>query len=706
MGGEVAKGLLLVGPPGTGKSYLAQCIATEAGLPFGYTSASSFRGMFWGMDVLIVYFLYRKAKGLARKHGGCILFIDEIDSIGMSRFGNGTMGMGGMGMMGNGGLNQLLMEMDPPRINDGWRNNLLRRLGLLKKPAVRPNVVTMAATNIVEVLDPALLRAGRFDRKLTIDKPDEEGRKEVIEYYLAKVRHEDLPLDRMSGDTIGYTPVEIKYVINEATVVAHFSGRDAITYADFSEARESHEFGIKQPIRGLKLEEKRRLAYHEAGHAFAMAVLMKDKMRISKASIIRQGGALGMVAPKPVEERYTETKEEILAEIQVCLASRAAEELFLGTQLNGVTSDLAQATRWAMAYLGIYGMGGSLYSYLALGNFAQAGSDKWRIEQLLNEQYTRVKTLCSIHGETLHAIAQALLTHGEVIGDDIVKIVAEKERERLSQDFSMQEDARRLAYHEAGHAVAGALLDRRSELNRVSIIAATDSLGFSDRRPITKNETNSREELLSEIKIKLAGRAAEELFLGTLLDGSQGDLDAARRIGKFVIEYMSTSEKMFEFDPTYGTEQRGSQPIVMAGATPGLPVPPSPEPGPEPGPGPGGAGQQPGMLAPVVVDQEAAPAESGGRFDNQLRRELGKLLYEQYREVKQLLSENEEEVHQLARALAEKGELGADDLRRILNGKLPKRSTDVSRALADRDLQLTTTNGAAASEAQSHTPSA
>ncbi|HEU5318089.1 MAG TPA: AAA family ATPase [Chloroflexota bacterium] len=661
MGGEVAKGLLLVGPPGTGKSYLAQCIATEAGLPFGYGSASSFRGMFWGMDSLIVWRLYGKARKLAQKHGGCILFIDEIDAIAASRFGMGMGAAGGMGMMGgNGGLNQLLMEMDPPRLNDGWRNRLLRKLGLLKKPAVRPNVLTMAATNIVEVLDPALLRAGRFDRKLAIDKPDEQGRRDVIEYYLSKIRHEDMPLDRMAGDTVGYTPVEIKYVINEATVVAHFNGRDAISYADFSEAREAHEHGIKQPIRGMKLEEKRRLAYHEAGHAFAAALLMKDHLRISKASIIRQGGALGMVTQKPVDEAYYRgrTREEILADIQVCLASRAAEELFLGTQLTGVTSDLQQATAMANAFFGIFGMGGSFYSYLGQGGNAMGMPDKRRVEELLDEQFTRVKTLLSVHSEALHAIAQALLTHGELVGDDVMRIVEEKERERQSQDVIAREDTRRLAYDEAGKAVAEAMLIRRRELRRVSIVSNTEANTFNDLRPLTDQQTYSREEFMNEIQIKLASRAAEELFLGTVLDKSAPDLKKARDLARYVVAYMNPADTLFIYEPEQDS-QNGHLQIPQV-QPPGAPIPGVPNP----------------PQAMGVVEVELPSERREPPMDDRVRREVDKLLRDQYEAVKKLLRDTETEVHQLARALAEKGELSADDVRRILNGKVPPRTPD------------------------------
>jgi cell division protease FtsH len=653
MGGEVSKGLLLVGPPGTGKSYLAQAIATEAGVPFGYTSAASFRAMFIGMDVLIVWRLYRKARNLAKKHGACILFLDEIDAIGGSRMGQGTIGFMGGFFGGNGALNQLLMEMDPPRISEGWKERLLRKLGLLRKPAVRPNVVTMAATNIVEVLDPALLRAGRFDRQITIDPPDEEGRKDIIEYYLSKVRHEDMPIDRMAADTIGYTPVTIKYVINEATVVAHFKGRDAITYEDFTEAREAHEWGIKQPIRGMKLEEKRRLAYHEAGHAFAMAMLLKDRARISKATIIRYGRALGMVAPKPVEERYTETREEILAEIQVSLASRAAEELFLGTQMTGVTSDLQHATRLAQAYLGLFGMGGSFYSYLGPGNMMMGTPEKARVEELLNEQYLRVKTLLAVHAESVHAIAQALLTHGELIGEDIQKIIEEKERERQSQDVITREDTRRLAYHEAGHAIAQALLVRRRDLGRVSIVSSSDSdVAYSELRPLSEQQTYSREEVLAEIQVKLASRAAEELFLGTVLDHSAGDLKRARDLARYVVTYMNPGDALFVYEPEPDGARRDGRHNGRYGTPPGA--------------------AQEDDEAP---EREAPPVEL--LIPNvRLRREVEELLREQYEAVKRLLKENEAEVHQLARALAEKGELEAEDVRRILNGKIPARSQD------------------------------
>src|SRR6266566_2520291 len=195
MGGQPVRGLLLSGPPGTGKSYLAQCLSTEAGVPFAYASAASFRAMFIGMDVLMISRTYRKARKLAREYGGCVVFMDEIDAIATSRTaqGGGTMGLGGGifgGMGGTGGLNQLLMELDPPNIETGWFKKVLRMLGLYHGRAQNEPVLTVGATNVPDTLEPALLRPGRFDRKLHIAPPTDKYRPEVIQYYLDKVQHE------------------------------------------------------------------------------------------------------------------------------------------------------------------------------------------------------------------------------------------------------------------------------------------------------------------------------------------------------------------------------------------------------------------------------------------------------------------------------------------------------------------------------------
>ncbi len=429
MGGEVSRGLLLIGPPGTGKTYLAQAIATEAGVPFAYASAPGFQNMFMGVGNLRITMLYGKARRLARKYGSAIIFIDEIDAVGTARtsqMGGGAGMMGGMfGGGGMGMLNTLLLEMDPPNVDTSWRARALRRLGLRRGRMVQPVVLTIGATNIAEVLDQALLRPGRFDRKITIDAPDFDGRKDVIQYYMDKVRHDpDINIDKIAADTVGYTPVSIKYLINEAAVVAHFEGRDYISYTDFSEARETNEWGLRQPIRSMSEKERRRLAYHETGHAIAMALLQPEN-QLYKVTIVRYGRALGLAASTPLEERYTQTREEVLSEIKVALASRAAEELFLGTGLTGVTSDLQQATRLAMGYFGFYGMGNSFYSYLAMPS-GLGGIDpdtKRRIEALLDEQYREVKQLLAEHADEVHIISERLLEELELHGEDVRDIL-------------------------------------------------------------------------------------------------------------------------------------------------------------------------------------------------------------------------------------------------------------------------------------------
>lgn len=427
MGGEYIRGLLLEGDPGTGKSYLAQAIASEAGVPFGYCSSPSLQSPFLAGGMLSIKSLYRKARKLANQYGACILFLDEIDAIGQKRNGSsqdGGMGMGMGGMMGGGNLliNELLVQLDPPPVDERFTTKFWRWLGLDFKrvKAERPPVLTIGATNLVSTLDDALKRPGRFDRIITVDKPDSEGRREIIEYYLDRVNHENIPIDRLIDETMGYSPVEIKGVINEAVVRAHFNGRDAITYPDLLEARSIREVGLRQPIRGMKREEKRRLAYHETGHAVAQALLVPWE-RIVKLTIIRHGSAYGFMQPKPLEEKHIFLKEELEVDIQVSLASRASEELFLGSGSNGFYGDLASATARAVHLIGDIGLNGHLSSRVVLQ--IPGAQMQIEVENYLEEQMKKVRQLLEANSDMVHALAAELLEREELLGDEVMEII-------------------------------------------------------------------------------------------------------------------------------------------------------------------------------------------------------------------------------------------------------------------------------------------
>jgi cell division protease FtsH len=444
MGGSAVRGLLLSGDPGTGKSYLAQCMSTEAGLPFAYASAASFRAMFIGMDILMIRRLYSKARRLAREYGGCVVFMDEIDAIGASRSssGGGTMGLGGGifgGMMGTGGLNQLLMEMDPPNIETGWFKKILRTLGMSHSRVQNEPVLTVGATNVPEALDKALLRPGRFDRRLNVAPPTDKYRPEVIEYYLNKVSHDpNISVAALSQRLVNYTPVAIKHVVNEAVIIAHFDGRDMITYPDLVEAQDVHEFGLRQ-LSELTPIERRRLAYHEAGHAVACYYLM-DRYFPAFVTLHMHGdleGAAAFAAWRQKETIITSSREDVLARIQVSLASRAAEELFLDVSLNGVAGDFASATQIAAAYVGVYGMDGTLTSSLGFsgvlgGNPVQPPKLSERVEAILQSQFKAVKHLFQEHREAVIAVAEALIERDELVADDIKQLIDEADAKRVA----------------------------------------------------------------------------------------------------------------------------------------------------------------------------------------------------------------------------------------------------------------------------------
>lgn len=437
MGGEMPKGMLLAGPPGTGKTFLAGVVAAEAKLPFIYIDASSLSSMWMGMDALIVISLFRRARGLARKYalpgqsGACIVFLDELDSIGLTRGGvqgGQTQGqMGPMGMMGGRGfaLNTMLNQMDSlgQHVEDRMKQKILRWLGVVRGPVPpKPVVFVIGATNRPDVLDPALVRPGRLDRRLNVYAPDGDGRRDIIQFYLrSKAHDQNIPIDLMVQDSIGWTPVEIKTIINEALIVAHDEGREFLNYRDWLHARDARNLGIKQPIQTMSAADKRAIAYHEAGHAVAARYLQQEN-RLLKASIIRMGDALGVVQRSSREERYTRHAREIETDIMVSLGSRAVEEVILDTRMSGAGSDLQTATFLAMQYVGQLGMGPTLLAMGASGAMTPPGPVLRLADRLLDELFEETKRLMREKEYAVHAIAGALMQKGELIGSELEEI--------------------------------------------------------------------------------------------------------------------------------------------------------------------------------------------------------------------------------------------------------------------------------------------
>jgi ATP-dependent Zn protease len=441
-GGEMPKGLLLSGGPGTGKTFLASCIASEAGLPFVYLDASSLQGAFVGTSQLMVMKLFRDARGLARKYaqpgkrGACIVFLDELDAIGMSRGGQqgGGMGLGLGGMMGgmgggSQGLNALLNQMDSltEHIEDRLRWKIIRWFGLIRGPAKnRPLVFVIGATNRPEVLDPALIRPGRLDRIIEVHPPDADGRRDIIKHYLKKKAHDkNMDLDLMITDSMGWTPILIKTVINEALIHAHNEGRDELNYKDWLAAADERSDGIKQPIRSWHREDRRKTAYHEAAHAVAGRYILSES-RISKATIIRRGHALGMVVPKPKEERTSLFRRSIEGQIMVFLAGHVIENRYLKDLSTGPASDLRGATQWAILHVSQWAMGPSKL-VLPVMNGSPPPAFTIAAHELLDQLYAETERLVLQKMTAVHYVARALIERDELIGDELEEVFLEAE---------------------------------------------------------------------------------------------------------------------------------------------------------------------------------------------------------------------------------------------------------------------------------------
>ncbi|HXF72733.1 MAG TPA: AAA family ATPase [Actinomycetota bacterium] len=451
MGGYPPHGILFEGPPGTGKTLLAKAIAGSSSVPFLYASGSGFANMFLGIPQLKMRRLFSKARAMSDKYGGAVIFVDELDAIGGSRGlvsersaperAADRVFVGGMWGGGLGVINELLVQMDGLVVPRGlWRH--VRRVLFRAKPKVPfYNIMVIGATNRANTLDPALLRPGRFDRKIHVGLPDHEGRRDIARYYLAKVRHEPIDVDKLARMTVGYSPAMIKNIVNEALIFALQDGRDALRWDDLWQAKLAEEIGLKQPVKYTD-REKQMVAIHEAAHAVASYTLERGERQIQVITIQKREGALGLVHGQDVEDRYLRTQKEILARIQVSLAGLVAEEIWFGQTTTGPSSDLEAATWNAAAYVGLYGMGRSLVSASALANpFAGENPIKavladperrTEVHELLEESKRRVRALLLEKRHVVEGIRDALLEREELIGDEIEALMAQLgEREPL-----------------------------------------------------------------------------------------------------------------------------------------------------------------------------------------------------------------------------------------------------------------------------------
>ncbi len=409
LGGKIPKGALLVGPPGTGKTLLAKAVAGEADVPFFSISGSDFVEMFVGVGASRVRDLFRQAKEKAP----CIIFIDEIDAVGRARGKNPS--MGGNDERENT-LNQLLTEMDGFGSNSG--------------------VIILAATNRVDILDKALLRAGRFDRQIYVDLPDLNERKEVFGVHLRPLKLDDtVDVDLLARQTPGFSGADIANVCNEAALIAARHQKKSVGKDDFLAAIDRIVGGLEKKTKVMTLAEKRAIALHEAGHA-TVSWLLEHANPLIKVTIVPRGRALGAAWYLP-EERQLTTKEQMLDEMCATLGGRAAEELFVGHISTGAMNDLERVTKQAYGMIAYAGMSDKLpnlcyYSSTDEYSFTKPYSERTaemidqEVQNMISEQYARAKQLLKEHGEGHNRLAQLLIEREVIFAEDVERIFGKR----------------------------------------------------------------------------------------------------------------------------------------------------------------------------------------------------------------------------------------------------------------------------------------
>ena len=414
LGGKIPKGVLLVGPPGTGKTLLARAIAGEANVPFFTISGSDFVEMFVGVGASRVRDMFEQGK----KNAPCIIFIDEIDAVGRHR----GAGLGGGNDEREQTLNQMLVEMDGFESNEG--------------------VILIAATNRPDVLDPALLRPGRFDRQVVVPNPDVQGREKILRVHMRKVPlASDVDPKTIARGTPGFSGADLANLVNEAALLAARTGRRTVGMHEFEQAKDKVLMGAERRSLVMSEDEKRMTAYHEAGHALC-ALKLPECDPVHKATIIPRGRALGLVMSLPEGDRYSKHKSKLLSELAMAMGGRVAEELIFGSDKvsNGASGDIKMATNQARMMVTEWGMSEKLgmiaygensqevflgHSVTQSKNLSEATAQQidGEIRRIIDEAYAKARSLLSENIDELHLLAKGLLEHETLSGDEIRQVI-------------------------------------------------------------------------------------------------------------------------------------------------------------------------------------------------------------------------------------------------------------------------------------------
>ncbi|VAW20474.1 Cell division protein FtsH [hydrothermal vent metagenome] len=426
LGGRIPRGVLLVGPPGTGKTLLARSVAGEAAVPFYAISGSDFVEMFVGVGASRVRDMFEQAK----KNSPCIIFIDEIDAVGRHR----GAGMGGGNDEREQTLNQLLVEMDGFEANE--------------------SIIVIAATNRPDVLDPALLRPGRFDRQVVVSNPDVAGREKILKVHVRKVPlAPDVDLKVVARGTPGFSGADLMNLVNESALLAARRNKRFVTMQEFEDAKDKLMMGAERRTLALSEQEKKLTAYHEAGHAL-LAVKMEGSDPIHKATIVPRGRALGMVVRLPEKDQVSLTRQKCKADLVVAMGGRVAEEEIFGDEMvtSGASADIKMATNLAKAMATQFGMSDKLGPLLygdnqeeiflgrSMGQPSSNVSDATQklvdseIKRFVEEGYDTAQKVIRENMKDLHAVAQALLEYETLTGDEIVDLMDGKPVVRVSDD--------------------------------------------------------------------------------------------------------------------------------------------------------------------------------------------------------------------------------------------------------------------------------